>query len=365
MLSWMAVLLLPSLARAQPVDVSIGGYVQPQVRLRQNAEGVPFDEDGFRLRRARVLLGATRPVGCVDVRVRIEGEMTPEFQLLDGYLEVVGRLSGRGAWRAAFGQVKAPFSRQTLLSDSALQLVEKAALTELAPDRQLGLTATLLVPHLPWIELSAGVFNGEGRNLVDNADESFLYAGRIALRPIGPEEPLPEEPLIESALGRDQLSIALDVFHNVRDVGDYDETTLGLGGDAFVSWNGLSATFEYLLRKTTFTEGSPRVDFDAQGINAQVGWLLPIPGALYRRLEIAARLEEIDRNDVIPIENPGDENQSLRTYTAAVSWYPRGHALKAQLNLSHVQEVEDVDRDGGDATYANDTILFQVTYRME
>jgi phosphate-selective porin len=359
-----AVLLLTwRAASADPVvtDVRIGGYVQPQVRLKQNDPQAPFDEDGFRLRRARLLLGGRFDPDCgFDVRVRVEAEATPEFQLLDAYVEATGELPAHGAWRLAVGQVKAPFSRQTLVSDANLQMVEKAGLVELAPDRQLGVTGTLLVPALRWVELSAGLFNGEGRNLIDNSDENFMVVGRVAVRPIGARAPL-----VESALGEDQLSVAASAFHDVRDVGDYDETVLGLGADAFVSWNGLSATVEYLWRETTFPDAAPRVDFVSEGINVQAGWLLPLPGWAYRRLEIQGRFEELDRNDAIPIENPGYENQSTRSYAVGLGWYQRGHALKVQLTAAHVEEVEDIDRQGDDATYDNDYLLVQVTARLE
>ena len=98
---------------------------------------------------------------------------------------------------------------------------------------------------------------------------------------------------------------------------------------------------------------------------AQVAYLLPLAGYVADKLEVGARFEEIDRNDTLPIVGLGDANQSLRYYTGVVSWYQDGHDLKVQLQASHIEEIEDLDQNLMDATYANDTILLQAQYQME
>jgi hypothetical protein len=105
--------------------------------------------------------------------------------------------------------------------------------------------------------------------------------------------------------------------------------------------------------------------YRANGFATHLAYLLPFELAARGRLEVAARIEEIDRNDEVAITAPGEAEQSLRHYTGALSYYQRGHALKAQLSYSHVDEVEDRTQAGSDATYKNDTVLFQITYRME
>ena len=91
------------------------------------------------------------------------------------------------------------------------------------------------------------------------------------------------------------------------------------------------------------------------------------PMKLYRdtRLEIGARVEEIDRDDTDPIEMAGDPNQSLRVYTAVISYYLRQHQMKIQVAGYHVQEIENRTATGADATYPDDQILAQITYRAE
>ena len=48
-----------------------------------------------------------------------------------------------------------------------------------------------------------------------------------------------------------------------------------------------------------------------------------------------------------------------------ITAYMRQHLLKAQLAYSHFQEIEDRLITRMDATYPNDQVLLQVTYRVE
>jgi hypothetical protein len=359
---------LPAAAFAQPAppaetEVHVGGYLQPQVQMRQNDDVAQFDEDGFRLRRTRLLLGAERETDEATLSLALEAELTSPVGLLDAYVSARRDLPRNGRLRIDLGQVKAPFSRQTLVSDSDLQLPEKARLTALAPDRQLGVRAIVNPPAAPWVELSGGVFNGDGRNVVDNIDEHFMFVGRVAVRPIGPTARL-----VESGMGQDAVSVAFSAARNLRDLGGFSEKALLLGVDAFVSLQGASATAEYLWARYRFPEGAPAMNYKAQGLNLQAGYLLPVPGRLYRRFELAARYEEVDPrypNDVFGIIGPDDEFQSERSVVGAASYYHDEHDLKLQLSFAHNIEVEDRDRTGGDATYANDTLLLQATLRLE
>src|SRR5262249_11781429 len=146
-----------------------------------------------------------------------------------------------GWWRITAGQHFTPFSRQTITPAAALQMVDFAQLVALTPGRQLGLSGTLAVPRVPWLQLSAGVFNGKGINIVENLDQNFMYVGRVAFRPIGDRAPL-----LESALGPDAVWVAADVSYTKKKLGDFSEHDLLVGADAFVSLRGFSAYVEYL-----------------------------------------------------------------------------------------------------------------------
>lgn len=347
-------------AEGRETEVSVGGYVQPQARVRQDDETASADEDGFRFRRARLTLEGARSFGDVEVSAEIESELTPEFQLLDAFIAVRAALPNDGAWELDFGQIKAPVSRQTLLSDSRLSFVEKAELATLAPDRQLGAIARVTVPYSHGVTISGGMFNGEGRNQVQNIDQRYLWAGRVELAPLGPDVKL-----TESAHDGDHVVVGASLARNRGGTGTSVETFMYMGVDVAFAMYGVSGSVEYLQVKHTFSDGSVLLPYRANGFVAQLAYLLPLGGFLDDKVEVGARFEEIDRNDTLPIVGIGDANQSLRYYTGVLSWYQAGHDLKVQLQASHIEEIEFTDRNQMDATYDNDTILLQAQYRLE
>ncbi|MCU1276597.1 MAG: Phosphate-selective porin [bacterium] len=355
--------LLPAAASAREWDVSLGGLAQPQLRWEQQDPNVTETNprnSGFALHRARLIAAGSVRGYSILWEARVEMEMVPSFQLLDAWLSGSADLPGRGHWRITAGQHFAPFSRQTILPANTLQMNEFAQLVSLTPGRQLGVSATLEVPYAPSVMLSAGIFNGKGINIVENLDQNLMYVGRIAYRPIGQRAPL-----LESALGPDAVWVAADVSYTKKRQGDFNEFDLLLGADAFFSWKGLSAYVEYLWGNITYSAGAPKQSFHEQGFNAQAGYLLPIPGRLFRRFEVAFRFEAVAPNQTVPITGPGDPTQARAAYVAGINYFHRGHNLKLQLNYSHNQELDDIDVAGRKASYDNDSVVLQLTYRLE
>jgi hypothetical protein len=263
------------------------------------------------------------------------------------------------------GQTRVPISRQQLLSDTRTSFPDKGQVTTIAPDRDLGARVWWVPSQLNKVRLIAGAFNGEGKNQVQNINQSYLFAGRVEITPIGTTQPY-----AESAFAGKWLSLGLSAGRNRLTPGAYREDVVYLGADLSGSYKGLSGSFEYLEVSHTFSgdpANLPGVNYKANGWLAQVTYLLPhkLPPLHQSRFEVGARVEEIDRNDQVPIVMIGDPNQSQRIYTAVLSWYMRQHQLKAQLAASHFQELEDKTAIGGNATYDNDQLLLQVTYRVE
>ncbi|HVV82135.1 MAG TPA: porin [Kofleriaceae bacterium] len=340
-------------------ELTIAGYVQPQLRFRQDDPVASGDEDGFRIRRGRVELVDRERWARLELMARVELEVAGTPELMDGYVSAGSCLRGRGHWELDAGQLKVPFSREEILSDARLSFVEKPDLASLAPDRQMGAAGALTVPYLPWVNLSGGVFDGEGRNQSSNVDQRFLWAGRAEVRPLGRKVAL-----AESDLGGDYVVVGGSLAQNRVQTGNDVERVRYFGGDVAFGWHGLSGEAEYLeVHHHRRNGGQP--DFHGNGVNVQLAYLLPLPGRWAHHLELGARMDEIDRNDTIPIERPGDDNQSLRSYHLAATWYQHGHDLKLQVDAAHIVEVEAITRNRVDATYDNDTVLIQATYRLE
>ncbi len=361
-----------TLASYEPSSVSVGGYLQPQFRWRQNS-AVQGDQNGFKFARARLILLAQTHAGNLDLSASVETELQPQFAMLDAYGSVArtfgesghGTTALRGKVQLDVGQMRTPISRQQMLSDSRLSFVDKAQIATIAPDRDLGAKLTIAPPKTP-ARLLVGVFNGEGRNQVENINESYLYAARLEISPAGRDNAI-----AESVFNGTQLTLGLSYGHNkLSSTATATEKLTYLGADIFGVYKGLSAAFEYLVVKHAFEGGDPSMqlaDYKANGWAAQVAYLFPVRLPPYRqaRLELGARIEEIDRNDVIPISQPGDPNQSVRELTGVLTYYLRMHNLKAQLVFNRFDEIEDRTVVGADAKYKNDQVIAQVTYRME
>lgn len=357
------------MANYAPASVSVGGFLQPQFRVRQNS-AAQGDQNGFRFARARLIVAAHVLAGNLDLSAMIETELQPQFSMFDAYATVTrvfgnsgkGHLPGR--LTLDVGQMRTPISRQQMLSDTRTAFVDKAQLATIAPDRDLGLKLTFAPPDLP-VKVMAGAFNGEGKNQVENINESYLYAARLELSPLGRDAQL-----AESAFGGKILTAGFSYGHNtLSSMANGHEKRTYLGADVFGSYKGVSASAEYLVVKYAFdgAEGMVSPDYQANGWVAQLNYLLPtkLPPFQQSRLELGGRIEEIDRNDLIPIAQPGDPNQSVREITGMLTYYMRMHNLKLQVAFNHFTEIEDKTIVGANAVYKNDQVLVEATYRME
>lgn len=352
--------------KPEKTSVELDGYIQPQFRFREDSP-VQDDTNGFRFARVRPMIRAkTQLPHGFEFGAFFEVEFQPGFQLVDGFAGITKKLDSEGLVVVDAGQMRVPISRQQLLSDSRIAFVDKAQIATIAPRRDLGARVTFVPPGVRQVKVIAGLFNGEGPNQIENINQKFLYAGRVELNLLGKEGPL-----AESNFGDAFVTVAGSVGFNKLTNGDRTETVKYFGGDIAGAYKGLSGTFEYLLVKHTLaTFGDPSLlppDFQQNGWNAQLNYLLPmeLPLGGQGRLEVGARLEEIDRNDAIPIVSPGEPEQSVRISTGVLTYYARKHSLKLQLALSHFDEIEDRTVVGEEAAYDNDQAMLQLTYRMD
>ena len=288
--------------------------------------------------------------------------------MIDAFAGITKKFAHDGLFVLDMGQMRVPISRQQLLSDSRIAFVDKAQVATIAPKRDLGARVTFVPPQLRQIKLIAGVFNGEGPNQIENINQKYLYAGRLELNVLGKEGPIQE-----SNWGDAFLTVSGSVGYNKPAAGERTEIVKYFGVDIEGAWKGLSGTFEYLevphtfVRTDTTTPSDMERDYKQNGFNAQLNYMLPValPPGGGSRIELGARVQEIDPNDAIAIAAPGDADQSVRIFTGVVTYYVRKHSLKLQLALSHYEEIEDQTSTFADATYDNDQAMLQLTYRMD
>jgi hypothetical protein len=359
----------PPVPNYEPSTVNVGGYVQPQYRRRADSPA-QNDTDGFRFARARLIAQAHTTAGNLELSAFIEAELQPTFLMEDAYASVSRKFARNGRITVDGGQMRVPISRQNMLSDSRLSFIDKGAVATISPGRDLGARVAVALPKpsptFPLVRVIAGAFNGEGRNQIENINQRYLWAGRIEVTPFGKERQL-----AESSFGGTFLTLAGSFATNILDSGDRTEHVKWYGFDIAGSYKGISGTFEYLYVDHDFQKPGDQStlppDFVANGWVAQLAYMpnIGIPPLKQARVEIGFRVEEIDRNDTVPIVLPGDAEQSVRGFTGVLSYYLREHNLKAQLAVSHLTEIEDQTVLMEDASFDNDQVLLQVTYRLE
>lgn len=378
----------PELTEAEKIEranyasssVRFGGFIQTQYRLREDS-GFGSDTDGFRARAIRVLTRGDTRAGNLELSAFLETELQPQFDLLDGYGSVARPLPDHGRFSIDLGQMRVPVSRQSMLADWQLAFPDKAQLASISPIRDLGMRVTLDLPRpdakrrrrgssfrIPKVRLIGGVFNGEGTNVIENINQKYMWTGRAEVTVFGEERHL-----AESAFEGEFLTFAGSYARNKRNEGDRLDKQTTLGFDISGAYKGFSGSFEYLEVRHFQTSLNEEMDdrntfdFHANGFNAQLCYMLPMKLAPWKqaRLELGGRVEEIDRNDTIPIATPNDANQSVRGVTAIASYYLRMHSFKLQAAYTHFKELENQTAGGQEARFKNDQFLLQATYRLE
>ncbi len=146
-----------------------------------SGDSVPDDADEWLLRRVRPSLEG-------QLGERIAFRIMPDFgegdtELIDAYVDT--GLGGGLTLRA--GKFKPPVGLERLQSADSLRMVERSYVSELLPNRDLGLALSGGGERLSW---STGVFNGvnDGRSGDRNDDGNQEVALRLFSHPFGSED---------------------------------------------------------------------------------------------------------------------------------------------------------------------------------
>ncbi len=137
--------------------------------------------DTFLVREARIQADGTF---YKDYEYKVEGDFgRGTVQLQDGY---VG-WKRHPEYSLRIGQMKEPFSLETLNSSRFMSFVERSPMSLLAPGRDIG----LLLHGKAWeerLEYGLGVFNGNGRNVASDANDDKDVVARLVVKPFAPSE---------------------------------------------------------------------------------------------------------------------------------------------------------------------------------
>jgi hypothetical protein len=332
-------------------SVNVRGRVQVRFThgvLEGNSD-VPGGEDSytsFQVRRARLVFQGHAIDRTLTYYIQLgfsngDTERDIESPLRDAYLNWAPLRDVQ----LRLGQMKVPFSRQRVVSSSALQFPDRTNVQgELNLDRDVG-----VVVHSPdlggmdgLLSYWAGVFGGEGRNHV-GADPGVLVVGRFQLAPLGKFDDYVE--VAFDRAGPPRLAMAASVAWNensTRDRSTFNRVFTAAAADTVDYWH-LEADLHFkwagfsLLSEVHYRDaGEPTVagfvggrnvsepTRSAWGLFGQAGYMLT------RHVEVAGR-----HGETFPLGGLTAVAHTRET-SGALSYYVFRHDLKVQGDWTYL-----------------------------
>lgn len=350
-------LMVPAIAYAQPnpfpgeaaspPGLRLGGYFQPAFTYTKDTPFDQQDRDGFAFFNARLTgEGSQALYDDVDLGVKFNfdvgggnfavRDIYGEVKLLDGLFEV------------EVGQLKVPFMLAERTSESMMQFpvntplrtrtrtLRGAGLSQ-GRDRGVRISSANDFSGI-WIELQAGLFNGEGQNAIQNTDDEYLYAGRLEIAPFGKldhgEPDLWRSPF-KLAFGLSS-SFTPSIASRSQGVGDTGAEDQRFAFDIRTRWNGVSFRAEYVQSKQTSDDAAQNID--RYGMYAQAGYVLPLKWKV--KFEPVVRFSQYDNHSesdgisLIATANGTEarydlaDNTETRMLDIGLNTYISEHALK-------------------------------------
>jgi hypothetical protein len=252
------------------------------------------------------------------------------------------------------GQMKVPFSRERIISSSALQLADRSPVNaEFNLDRDVGLQA-FSNDLFGWGVLSGqvGVYGGDGRNRAAQGT-GLLYAGRLQVQPLGEFA----DSLVEADLTRERrVRLSLGVAAGLNLDARREQSTIGAfytdqrwdmrhaSADVLIKYAGFSLQSEAIVRDATLREGSATAE-DGTLRPARVGWGWMAQGGWVSRggYELSGRWARIEAAADTP-----SAIADLTEVTLGAGYYVRNHDLKIQADVGRtwVEGAQEVGMTG-------------------
>lgn len=322
--------------------------VRARMQIRSTTSDTPDDERpanaDVSIRRMRLVFqgNARGPALTYYVQLSfatLDTEADLRVPLRDAY---VTWTVGRDA-TLRIGQMKVPFSRQRVVSSSAMQLVDRALVVgELNLDRDVGAQWSARVPGTGRrVGYTLGIFGGEGRNRAGR-DLGYLYTARIEASPLRSFDAYSEADLRRDPAPRVAIGAGVGYNQNTNrprstigdpyPAGDFDYRHAEV--DAVFKQRGFSLTGELMYRgadtdrRTVSFNGAPIT------IASRSGWGGYIQGGqmLTARVEMSGRYGRLS-----PREGTADTLVPSHEFVAGASYYASEHNLKVQGDYTHLR----------------------------
>ncbi len=338
--------------RGPELKLTLGGFIQVNfedgdVSAFEGRFGETAVRDRFRIRRTRINLTG-------DFAEQFDFKIEGDFGQGDGLNSNRTAFSGTDIFvnwhqfpeaQIKVGQWKAPFGLEQLTPDTTLLFAERSLPTgAITPDRQIGAQLwgkpfTHLWPEQKdLLTYYAGIFNGNGRNVSVNDNESFMYVGRLELMPFkgkvfGQESFLKLGGDVLNSRDNAGTNISQSLNLLVNDDGSLSPFALPSAAertawsvDAWLKLGPFDLIGEFLQERVR-----PRTVFGAEPAFSKFttdGFY--VTGAYYlipKKLQVAARWEHL---------NPGQKgDDGIQSITGGLNYYIHGDDLKLMLNYIH------------------------------
>lgn len=342
-----SILLFSGVATAQDLEPSlltqvwVTAYDQDESEQADPAGyGDPEDDQGFKLRRARVGFqgsdGAFRYAVVVGMSSGADGltQSTGTVGIVDAY----GGWQVHSSMELTAGVQKVPFGRENLLSSSELVFQERSITSNhIGPGRELGLLSS---GSFGGAAVHAGVFNGNG-SIVGDDNDGLLYAGRVTYTLGDEDQTSTTYGVVESPV----VSVGANGFYDQGTA----TNTLAYGADLLVRVSGLALLAE--LHMANLSPGDSSVD--VPDVFAETSRL----GAVVQAGWTAGAFEPSVRAEIYDDDQSAEDNGDVLKVVAGLTSHFNDDRVRAGVAYVHRQEL------GGQAL-ANDTarLFFQMKY---
>jgi len=334
--------------------LTLGGYIQ--MNFEDGAvsafegrlpDGPNQVKDRFRLRRARINLTG-------DFAENFDFKIEGDFGAGDGLSPGRTGFSATDIFvnwhqfpeaNVKAGQWKAPFGLEQITPDPKLFTIERSLPTgALTPERQIGVQVwgkplTNLWPQeKDLLTYYAGIFNGNGRNTINNDNNNFMYVGRLELLP-WKGKLLDQDASLK--LGGDILNSRDDAGTNISQALNLKVTADGSlipfaltsadertawSLDAWLNIGPFDLIAEYFSEdvdgRTVAGVAPTFVNFDPSGWYVQGSFFI-IP----KKLQAVVKWEELDPDQIA--------DNGIRSVTGGLNYYIHGDAIKVMANYVH------------------------------
>jgi phosphate-selective porin OprO/OprP len=320
--------------RIQPAGtedrLAVGGFLQLQAdALDRGDSRFTSSNDRFYIRRARFNLS-----GKLQDRVdfRVELELAGSLAETSAY-----RAQATDAWvaidlapyaRLRAGQLKTPFGYEQLSSDLKAFTIERSLANDrLTFSRQIGLQLEGLIHDR--VTYAAGAFNGSGTNTNANDNDSFLWAARVATRPVPLKlagSPAELTSGINAYISDDRSlsgqpsEFSFDSVSGGTCDNIFAGNRRGVGIDAQFRFERIEIWAEYLRAHFEPTNRLPHASFNGEGWYLQ-GACFVVP----KKIQAVLKFETFD-----PAANV--RGNSTDTWTTGLNWLLKGDDFKVMTN---------------------------------